>query len=374
MDSGEKRIKSKIQKFFDCNNINKFMSLVVETTNYRGYSRSLFVICDYKGIQFLTKIALYFKIAPDLYEYKVSMHKNITYLQPVDMEIKALQTLEEKVIRGGVSSCILEMIYHSCCDDVSKLSKTLQKGKKKNKSIHDINMHPRQALKTLTITNTLINYSKVVDLGLAHNKISFIALEKYTITLSTFLKKPLYLQMDAEIISIITFQIIYTIYQIQRLLPGFKHNDLHTENIMIKIDPDFEYDPKNPVFEVYKTDVGDFLVPYLGFHAKIIDFAFAQIPTMQIYSYTTLDKEVMSTRMCNDIHFLLYDLQHANDYSDYIANLIEPNIANPLIDVDYDTNMLASYRRYLKSSAFNTYRYKDNEDKVNIIKTFEISN
>ncbi|QJX71645.1 putative serine/threonine-protein [Faustovirus] len=372
----EKKIKSKIEKFFDCDNINKFLSLVIETTNYRGYSRSIFVICEYRGVRFLTKIALYFKIAPDLYDYKVSMHKGANYLQPVDMEIKTLQVLEEKIIRGGVSSCILEMIYHSCCENVIRLSKTLQKKKsrtKMSKLKSEIAVHNQHvANKTIAITNTLINYAKVVDLGLAHDKVSFIALEKYTLTLRTFLSKPVYLQMDAEIIRIITFQIIYTIYQIQRVLPGFKHNDLHTDNIMIKIDPDFEYDPKHPVFELYRTDLGDFLVPYLGFHAKIIDFAFAQIPSLKTYSYTTIDKEIMVMRMCNDIYFLMHDLRHTNEYGASIVKLIEPDMEDSLIDVEYDTNMLASYRRYLKSDAFSSYRYNKDEDKVDIVKTFEL--
>jgi serine/threonine protein kinase len=298
------------------------------------------------------------------------MHKNAKYLQPVDMEIKALQVLEEKVIRCGVSSCILEMIYHSCCENVIRLSKALQKKKKKS-SKHDIDIRHHGANKTLAITNTLINYSKVVDLGLAHDKISFIALEKYTLTLRTFLSKPIYLQMDAEIIRVILFQIIYTFYQIQQILPGFKHNDLHTDNIMIKIDPDFVYDPKNPVFELYRTNIGDFLVPYLGFHAKIIDFAFAQIPSMKVYSYSTLDKEIMAMRMCNDIYFLLHDFRRTNEYGAQVVQSIEPDMEDSLLDVEYDTNMISSYRRYLKSNAFNTYRYKDGEE-VNIIKTFKL--
>ncbi|QJX71110.1 hypothetical protein F-liban_362 [Faustovirus] len=370
----ERRIRSSIQKFFNCNNIDKFMSLVVEATNYRGYSGSLFVLCEYKGIRFLTKIALYYKIAPDLYDYKVSMHKNVEYLQPIDMEIKTLKILEERIISPGVSSCILEMIYESSCDDVVKLSRSLQTKSRARASKCDISLRQDIANKTAIIKTKLIDYAKLVEKGFAHDKIAFIALEKYTLTLQAFLAKPIYLHMDAEILRVVVFQIIYTMYQIQRVFPGFKHNDLHSENIMIKVDPEFEYDQLNPVFELYKTDIGDFLVPYLGFHAKIIDFAFVQIPTMKLYSFATLDKEIMLTRVINDIRFLLGDLKNTGEFANYLSHLIEPNVDQSFLDAEYDTNMLSSYRRYLKSEAFNVYRYRVDKStsELDIRKIFEL--
>lgn len=95
-------------------------------------------------------------------------------------------------------------------------------------------------------------------------------------------------------------------YCIKLLFPKFKHNDLHTDNILLKFDRDFKYRADSPSFLIYNVTGVDFAVPYYGIVPKIIDFGYSEIPEMDAVSNITLDKIQMYYRSDNDVLFLFH--------------------------------------------------------------------
>ena len=73
---------------------------------------------------------------------------------------------------------------------------------------------------------------------------------------------------------ILFFQILSTLAVIQAKFPGFRHNDLKANNILIQ---KIESRNKNNKFK-YKINGKVFIVPNIGFQLKLWDFDFACIP------------------------------------------------------------------------------------------------
>ena len=81
-----------------------------------------------------------------------------------------------------------------------------------------------------------------------------------------------YKSMDLKFWTVILFQIISVLAIIQAKYPGFRHNDLKGNNILLqRIEPSKKY-------FLYKINDQHYLLPNIGFQIKLWDFDFACIP------------------------------------------------------------------------------------------------
>jgi hypothetical protein len=68
----------------------------------------------------------------------------------------------------------------------------------------------------------------------------------------------------------------------KNVFPGFKHGDLHADNVMLKIvDPQF---PCLKQVDVYEVNGKKYYIPWYGIQAKIIDFDLSSMPSKKIIS------------------------------------------------------------------------------------------
>jgi hypothetical protein len=335
-------VKRKIRagKIFKCENFNAFISSIVTVLPFEGFSMSRFYICQYDGVQFLTKLMFYRKSAPEIYGRVTSEVSNQT-----DTEIKILKILRDKIINAGVSPCILEIIFDKICENVTDRAPNEkicdQIGSKKESPINNVN-------------STLCSYADLVAGGLAHDKCAFVVLERCDISLDEYLKKNLGTPISFSIIKSILFQVIYTVYAIQRIYPKYHHYDLHTENIMLKFDTSYKFKASNQKFMIFKIpkdnnkrsdgnpsdgtqdstsedDFITFVVPYFGIVAKIIDFGFSTIPEEGVISDFTADIIQTYYRSQNDLLFLFHWISRTvrkTDPTGFITKMLrqlEPN-------------------------------------------------
>jgi serine/threonine protein kinase len=112
------------------------------------------------------------------------------------------------------------------------------------------------------------------------------------------------------------FQTLYTIYCLQKKYPGFRHNDLKGDNVLVTKGDDITYsihfvsstDPYLKMRRVWKTS---------NVQVKIIDFELACTPNGETLSSQAVlrndqllkDEYGLSSKQCNvfDIHLLLFD-------------------------------------------------------------------
>jgi len=231
-------------------------------------------------------LSLYKKSPPELY-----LKQNPLLSTHIDTEIDILNILREKIIDAGVSPCVVEILYATRCCGIKKYLK----GKKK--------INP--GLKTF-----LTEFSRLVQSGLAYDKWAFIALEQCDITLEAYLTHRIGTPISTEMFRGFMFQIIYTLHAIKKLYPSFKHNDLHTENVMLSVDKSFKWSSKQRFFLQFTIEVNgkpvSYYVPYFGVIIKIIDFGFATISELGIVSNVVEDLSVMFYRQNEDIITLLH--------------------------------------------------------------------
>jgi len=76
---------------------------------------------------------------------------------------------------------------------------------------------------------------------------------------------------------VIFFQILSVLAVIQNKYPGFRHNDLKANNILVNLIPIEKH--KNNNFQ-YKINDQTYIVPNIGFQLKLWDFDFACIPNI----------------------------------------------------------------------------------------------
>jgi hypothetical protein len=77
--------------------------------------------------------------------------------------------------------------------------------------------------------------------------------------------------LTAQHLKVIAFQVLWTLYAIQKAAPTFRHNDLHLGNVLLN------FKDGGPKGTRYKTDSDKFEVPNLGFSARLNDFGFAHM-------------------------------------------------------------------------------------------------
>lgn len=289
-------VKQKLtaSNLFNCSDLSMFIASIVQTLHFKGVSLSLFYICEFEGVRFLTKVSFYRKTYPELYG-KTS--KNV--IPHVDAEINILRIFKEKIIDKNLTPCILELVYSKICKGLNKLTP----GKK---ACERLMIDYRDTSPGDDIEQLICRYIDFVKNGLAHDKCAFLVLEKCDISFDEFLIKSINTSVSLAIFKSLLFQIIYTIYVINRLYPRFHHYDLHTENIMLKFDPNHKFKATNPKFLVFIINGEKYSVPYFGIIPKIIDFGYSVLPEEGIISNIVEDRIAMYTRSDNDLVFLFH--------------------------------------------------------------------
>ena len=276
-----------------------FISSIEHILPYQGLSESKFFLCKHNGVEFLTKLSFYKKTTPEIYS---TGSGDFIAVNPHDAEIGILRILKKKIIDGNISPCILELIFHKKCSDI-ETAVPIQENCDK------IILNTSKTTISDTVYGMFCKHNDLVKSGLAHKKFSFLILEECDITFHGFIIR--YIEsnpLDYAIFKSLMFQIIYTLYAISVIYPDFRHADLHTENVMLKFDPNYKFQYDKPQFMLFTVDGVPMYVPYFGIVCKIIDFGFASIPEENIRSFVAEDRQLMYMRSDNDMLFFLYDI------------------------------------------------------------------
>jgi serine/threonine protein kinase len=356
-----------IKDIFDCKKIEQFAKYVDRVLPYTGYSNSLFFLCKSNEVYFLTKMAFYKKTNPEIYSNELMNSLNL--LNPHDVEVKCLTILKEKIIDANVSPCILELVYNKQND----MNDFLPTQKECDKILLT---RDRDITITETINEAICLYNDAVQKGLAESTFNFLVLEQCDMTFSEFLSKFSDNPINESIFRSLMFQIIYTFYAITQIYPKFTHNDLHAQNIMLKFDYDFKFDPLNVKFIAFEAGTTTYYLPYYGIICKIIDFGFSSIPEENIISSIVKDPVAMSVRTDNDLIIFLNDIYN-------IAGKVYP-IEQFLISIDpngiykhgnasfieRNKDKIQTYSAMLFNKVFNEYKTKPNSQS-NIYHTYK---
>lgn len=346
--------KLTINDLFNCSDLSGFISSIIKVEPYKGVSMSRFYTCEYDGIRFLTKLGNYRKTPIELYG-KVS--KNV--MPHIDAEINILKKLKERITDRNLSPCILELIYYKICE-VSKLT---PKEKQCEQLMFDYtDTNPEEDVEQL-----MCKYNDLVKNDLAHDKCAFLVLDRCDIHLDEFLRKIISSSVSITIFKSILFLIIYTIYVISIVYPGFKHYDLHTENIMLKFDSDFVFRADNIKYYVFHIDGQQYNIPYFGIIPKIIDFGFSALPEENIVSNATEDRVQMYYRPKNDLVFLFRHIYYTLSRSgadrlgriDKLLQALEPNRTYAQYNVEYIRKIedkIPTYENMIKNDIWSEYR------------------
>lgn len=336
---------------FNCSDISKFISSIVQVLPFKGVSMSRFYICEYKRVRFLTKLCFYHKTAPELYG-KISRK----VVSQTDAELNILKIFKCKLIDKNITPCILELVYEKICNGLGKMSP--------NANIcEQLILDYYGYIPEDGVGQLICKYKDLVRANLAHDKCAFLVLEKCDMSLNEYLIKSTDTAVNAAVFKSLLFMIIYTVYAICSIYPGFRHYDLHTDNIMLKFDPNYKFQTTNPKFLIFIINGEIYSVPYFGIIPKIIDFGFSIIPEEGIISNITEDRAQMYYRAENDLLYLFHWIYYVNrnkfERINRLLSLLEPNKSY----INYYTkhirsieNKIPTYEDMIKNSVWDEYR------------------
>lgn len=103
------------------------------------------------------------------------------------------------------------------------------------------------------------------DVHFAHLSVQ----DKYDTDLFTYIRDPRYPEFVDVELRVVIFQILYTLAVLQRAMHGFRHNDLHTKNILVKRDT---IPPR-----VYAYGGSSYTIGAMPFQVAITDFDFTNV-------------------------------------------------------------------------------------------------
>lgn len=81
--------------------------------------------------------------------------------------------------------------------------------------------------------------------------------------------------MTPDLMSVLYFQMVYTLAHIQRIIPNFRHNDCTTNNWLVQTDEN--YDAAHERFYAYHFDKRVYLIPVIPYQLKLWDFGMSNI-------------------------------------------------------------------------------------------------
>jgi serine/threonine protein kinase len=275
---------------FDCTNMSPFIESITAVLPYEGMtSLGRLYDCMYDGIPFLTKVLFYVKTVAEIYV-------DDDYKPPADAEIAILQILQQKFVRSGRTPCIVELIYSKRCSNVANINAAMCQ--------HN-NLNPSSVPST-DLSGHICEFASLVESKLATDMMAFVVMEKCHLSLREFVRIAAPQPIAFHMIKGILFQLIFTLTVITDDYPQFRHGDLHDDNVMLKFDLNYTFDPSSPSVVQYKRNGKKWYVPYFGFVPKIIDFGHSTIPEEGIISAAAGDRKLAFYRAGIDILFLLH--------------------------------------------------------------------
>lgn len=346
---------SDLKDIFSCDKLDKFKSHVLTKLTVDSHvSASVFYLCEYDNIKMLVKMYLYRKNMPELYDYK----KLGTNTEP-DTEIKVMEIFKKEFIEKEITPCIAELYYSKVCENIAKhLPNTLSR----------VESHTRNEL---DIEFDLWDFKKMIEGGLAYDKIGFLIMELCNDNLNSIVECSI-TPTSFTLMRNILFQLIYTLAAITDKYPKFVHGDLHYGNILLSTQEEFDETKIRYTQFTYKGKTT--YLPYLGFYIKMIDFGYSSIPEKNIISSINDDKKYKYyLPVSGDLTIFLYTIFHKNPVFAKLFN--ELNYSDEYLYLDMDHSLkydktIPSYLELLDRPFFDCYR-PTGISKSNIYKKFE---
>jgi len=337
-------------KLFKCSDLSDFVDSIVTHLTPSGVSRAVFFICEYDGMQFLTKMVPYVKYH-DMLPDENTMH-------PADTEIEILRIFREELIKKNITPCIIELIYHKTCTGISKYLKPWTKCEK---ILSDPTIKSVEHL----VDHLLCEYKDYIDNKVYHDVLSFLVLEKCDMTIEAFFAREPLTPAGLAIIKSVLFHILYTLLVIRRMFPTFRHRDLHSNNVMLKFDPYYKFSAHNVKYFVYVIDGVEYSVPYFGIIPKIIDFGFSILPEKGIISASIKNPQAEYETYDNEFIHLMGGLYAtAERYNTNSAELdklfrqLDPNrfYVTRVVALIRNNKNVPTYEDMIKSELWDEYR------------------
>ncbi len=347
--------KTEEYKLFSNKDIHILINNTIKALINNKSDLTRFNDCEFEGHKFFVKICFYHILIPEPgITSKYIIHQS-------EMEYKALQLMNE-ILDKNYLDTIIRLYHVHIIDDLSIVTPN-------NTKCHQMMLERKRTLKYV-----FCQYNHLIQNGLALNKCSFLFLEMCDLNLTVFLEKYIENSINYEIFKSILFQIIFTIYVITKIYPGFHHYDLHTDNIMLKIDDNVDLNELKYI--EYTVENKKYYLPYFGITIRIIDFENAAIPEKHIISRTTEDRITMYQRPNNDIVFTLFWIYKIFKVNNLLSSkiedtlfAIEPNQSYKYYEMHYIRTIedkIPSYAKMLKCKLFKSFQ----EAKKDVIKSF----
>jgi hypothetical protein len=342
-----------------CDSIIQFLTEhVVDVLPYVGFSDSKFFVIknpdsDTKP-QLFAKLSFYKKTPIELYG-----KPDAKYLDQPELELKVLKLFGKEFLDTKICPGIVRSLYGLTCNDLAAIAPSKDETDKYSKQSEFDNLS--DYLKSFVYTA-----SSLYKAGLSKNKYNLILMEKCQLTLSEYITRRLLnasSTLENFVFMSLMFQIVYTLYIINVKYPKFRHGDLHDENVMISVDLNFKFDPKQPKYLLYidgkKTH---FCVPYYGMTCKIVDFGFSSVPEMGLLSNIQEDKNISYFMFDNDLLILfqtIYNHLASNEQVVALLKALEPNETYRHIDVELVKKIhskIPTYEEMVYNKIFGIYR------------------
>lgn len=354
-----------MDKLIDCNNIVGLAKYASRVPDDRGNFRAMIVPCAIDGKRFVVKIIEYYAKTPTGEARPTD--SGMKYLTAADTEIATLRLLRERLIRPGVTPCIAEMLSVKVCENCLEQGAVY--------SGHSAIKYTARSAENSIIRKLSQSY-EMYKRGVIVDKLAFIAIESIETTLLAFLY---YVRNDSigrMMITGVLWMTLYTIGAIDRVLPGFRHNDLHISNVMIYTDPNYSLDEGIKYIEYTIEDPDKpprtYWVPFLGVLPKIIDFGHASVPSEGFASEELLHP-LFANKINGDIGYLFTSIHGGilEQASAYAADMAIVQLIDILSPRRYHSKMfpleeskIPTAFEMLDNEVFSEYRSPKSESQI----------
>lgn len=311
------------------------MDIIVDNLSFYGASGSCFYLCEYKGKNFITKLSFYKYTQAELHGIDLSEFDSFT-----DAEINILSLLKKYIINGNVTPCVLEIGYYKVREGIISLIP-----KNCSDFIVDKSVQHNDPLKVLC------KYYDLVKSGLAMDKFAYIIMEECNISFRSYITKMISMQISVVIFKSLMFQLIYSLYAIRQVFPDFQHWDLHSENIMLKIMFEYDFDVNKLEYLVFEDKIAGetWSIPFFGLFMKIIDYGYASIPSQGVKSIAIHNRNIMFNRTQNDLLFTLHNIY--DEMENHRGTYINEEILDFLHELDPTDSYIHFYPEKVRENA-----------------------
>jgi hypothetical protein len=232
------------------------------------------------------------------YAIKVIMYQNKRIYEPTtnpdrpeNIEVRIFKILNQRILYPNISPHIALYIQDFKCDGVPVLWKA---GVKQSYDKYSSNL-----LKT---TDLEVSYKSDKSIVMISELCMFGSLIDFMSTNPKFLTE--------KKLSNLAFQFVYTMAQIQQVIPGFRHNDCHGSNILMQDDKN--YNKVSERFYIYHYKNKFFRLPVIFMQLKLWDFDLANIVgETNNLKYQTFDEDEFGYRHVKndyyDLHLFIND-------------------------------------------------------------------